>query len=758
MPSTQVVKALPPRTVALPTDEITISDLFGILRRRRMVIIVTMILLTIPPTLVGLWLEPKYTASALIVLEPPENQGSNGDAARGAQSPDAATIETQANILQSYPIVVQTMEELNLFHDWEFIPDTTPSKAAALLNPLSTMVADAQEALKGSSSTAADTVHNDTTTSSRTSPAIGSDTRNIAVAMFRDRLHVDQLGRSYVLKVGFTSADPAKAASVANQISTLYVQRQLQDKVAAAQKTRLWAFDALRRQDREVREAERRVAEFRAQLQLAASQASALAPSQIEELERELTRARAEQTKSEAKFALVKDLESRGGRLDAFAEAISSPLITQLRTQEIDLIRRDAELLSSSGDAHPKTLAMREELSRIAAQAKQEVERLIESMRNELEAQSTQVRNLESQLQTAKKQTADGMEDTVHLQELERDAAAKRSFYEVLFREYQQTSASSGNTKPSARIISPAEMPVQPSTPPAPIFAAVGFTVSALLGSLLALMREQTDRILRSSRQVEQRLHVPCLAVIPNVQTSTGGAKLLENLKSKPRAAYTQAVRGLYVHLTFTAPDAQVILVTSALPSEGKTSLAASLAVCAAHEGGRTVLVEFDLWNPKVASVFGLRAPLGVADLVAIGSDPKRNLDQALVIDQSTGIDILPAGSWEHSTTPVLVRQQVSALMEELRQRYDRIIIDAPPILGISDGRVVTPFSDAVLLAVRWGRTSRDAAAASLNILQDTNANVLGAVLTRVNLNRYSIYAHGDSAQYHQSYRKFYVE
>ena len=249
---------------------------------------------------------------------------------------------------------------------------------------------------------------------------------------------------------------------------------------------------------------------------------------------------------------------------------------------------------------------------------------------------------------------------------------------------------------------------------------------------------------------------MPCLGSVPSVSTLKRGQTLLHCLCSKPWAPYYHSVHALNAQLTIADPPPKVILVTSALPKEGKTSLAAALAVCAAQSGiEKTILVDFDLWCPKVARHFGLKSVFGVAELIAHdGEDQQQRLEQAVIIDQTSGIDILPAG--RRSDGAAMTPQRIYTLLDKLRQRYDRIIIDSPPLLGVSDGRILSTFADATIFAIRWGHTDLDAAAAGVKILRDMLANIFGAVLTRVDPKKQVRFGEGDPLQFLPSLQKYY--
>ena len=288
---------------------------------------------------------------------------------------------------------------------------------------------------------------------------------------------------------------------------------------------------------------------------------------------------------------------------------------------------------------------------------------------------ASQESTLQQQVADLTSQSGRDNQAAVRLGELEREATAKRTLYAALLSCYQETSAQNGILQPDARLVSQADVPSVPSTPSPVIFGLVGFTAATVLSCMLALLREQLDTKLRSGRQIERELRVKCLGLMPNAPGLPRGAAVCRQLLRRPRSAFTQAVRALYTQVMSSGGSPQVILVTSALPDEGKTSLATSLAVCAAQGGiRRTLLVDFDLWRPGVARDLNLTPQLGVAELLD-ADDHCPLLGAAILRNPTLYIDILPAAQFG-SDQIHLEPRRISDLIADLRLRYECIVID----------------------------------------------------------------------------------
>jgi len=241
---------------------------------------------------------------------------------------------------------------------------------------------------------------------------------------------------------------------------------------------------------------------------------------------------------------------------------------------------------------------------------------------------------------------------------------------------------------------------------------------------------------------------------VPRMDDVPRHKRTAKHLVEVPRSLYSQAMRSLSLRIIAADPSPQVLLVTSALPGEGKSSLASSLAV-ALHQSGdsRVLLIDFDLWRPKIATTFGLPADApGIASVLATRTTP----DAAIVRQVETGIDILPAGP-TRAAAGMPPRGAIADLLDGLRPNYDRMVIDAPSLLGIADARLLALCADSALLVARWGHTNLDVAGAGLALLRDIGVPILGAALTQVDPKRHARHGQDHDLQYYKRVRRYFA-
>ncbi len=346
-------------------------------------------------------------------------------------------------------------------------------------------------------------------------------------------------------------------------------------------------------------------------------------------------------------------------------------------------------------------------------------------------------------------------EVAVKLRELERDADASRNIYNSFLERYKETADQQRLIEADAKVVSTAAPPTTPSTPGPKLFGAVGFTASLMLGTLLALLMERFDSGLRSARQVEQTLGLPALGLVPRLERLRRNQKPHQYLLAKPLSAYAESVRAIYTSLQLSNVDdpPRVVLVTSSLPQEGKTTLALSLATFAASSGQRVLLMDVDLRHPNVHRDLAVPPEHGLVEYMA----GERELDEVLVRNEEAGIWYLPIKRQTANPTDLLGSQKMKHLLSQLRERFDFVVLDSAPLLGVTDTKVVSRFADKVLFVMQWDQTSRETSINALAHMREAKGHVAGVVLTQVDVRKHAQYGYGDVGQYYGKYQKYYV-
>lgn len=743
-----------PEHVGSPEAGIDIKDLLAILRRRRWTIASTVLLLTTLAILAGLQITPKYTASALVMIDPRKSSVVDVESVIQGLGTDASTVESQIRVISSRFQLERLADRFDIMKDPEFnlalrhpereVDFRGEGAVGAVLAWLpdswlvATGLADEPEA-------SADSLF-----------AFGDLEREKVMETFTDRFKVVPEGRSYVIKMSFTSEDPKKAAAVANAAAELYVEGLRAEKVGKTERSTRWLADRLEVLRREVEQAEAAVERYRIKHGVAEAQGVSLNEARLFELNQKLSELRADFAAQQAKLAKIRAMRNRGfAALEAVPEVLSSQTIINLREREAALLREESELRSVYGSRHPRIVTLQEEKAVLQRKLQAEVERIIETIENEGDVAAERIKAMEAEIAAVKQGTNLDREVAVDLRELEREAETSKLLYTTFLQRYKETEEQSELIEADAKVVSAAAPPAEPSTPGPTLFGAVGFTASLMFGTLLALLLERLDNGLRSAKQVEALLGLRALGLVPRLDSLRRGQKPHQYLMAKPLSAYAESVRALYTSLQLSDVDnpPRVVLVTSSLPQEGKTTLALSLATFVANSGRRVLLLDVDLRHPSVHRDLGVQPERGLVELLAGES----TLDEVIARDEASNVSYLPIRRQTANPTELLGSQKMKRLLAELRERFDFVVLDSAPLLGVTDSKVIAHLVDRVLFALRWEKTTKETALNALAHLREAKANLAGVVLTQVDVRKHAEYGYGDVGQYYGKYQKYYV-
>jgi capsular exopolysaccharide synthesis family protein len=343
----------------------------------------------------------------------------------------------------------------------------------------------------------------------------------------------------------------------------------------------------------------------------------------------------------------------------------------------------------------------------------------------------------------------------VRLAQYERQAESIRTIYENFLNRFKETREQLEIVQPDVRIVSMASPPTSPTTPGKKIFAAGGFVISFGIAALLAIVLDRFDQGLRSAKQIESRFGLSTLSLVPHLDRLKKNQKPYQYLMEKPLSAYAEALRGAYMAVKLSNVDREpkVVLITSSLPQEGKTTFTVSLATFAARSHKRVLVIDLDLRHPSVHRELGWQVSCGLVEYMA----GERTLEEAIHHDLETGLDFLPIKGQTTNPTNILDSQKMRLLIEYLRDTYDYIVLDSAPLASVTDTRVAALLADKLVYCVRWGQNMLGAVDDSIRGLREANIEPAGAVITMVNMKKHAQYSYGDIGQYYNKSQKYYV-
>lgn len=756
--------------------QIELVEFARIISRQKWIILGTMTLVTLLGAIIIFSLAPRYMATTFVEISPRQANIVDFEAVLSGLPADNATMATEIQILRSRNLADKTITKLELDRDPEFNPAL---RAPGLVSRFSEWILgvsqdrraeDGGDLQNGQVPKAEEDPSFNirkilgllparwrSAETSRESPAEqAQQERSTVIDVFLEKLSVAPQGRSRVIGITIETETPRMAAAAANTLADFYIVAQLEAKFEAAKRANAWLSDRIMKLRDEVSMAEQAVESFRKGSGLIRGGTNAtLVGEQVSELNRQLVTERATRAEAEARVRQVEKLLKQPRGIETIGDVLTSNLIRDLRRQETVVERQVAELFTEYGERHPRMINARAELGDIEAKIREEVDKIVQGLRNEVAVVRARSTSLNKALGDLKKEIAGLNASEVQLRAFEREAAASRALLERLLTRSKETSSQENFQQADANVISSAAVPRVPSFPKKGILLILSFAVATVLGVSLAMALEYLDFGFRSTEQVERILGMAPLGLVPALKgLKTVGSEPHDYVLDNPTSAYAESIRNLYTNLLLleVSKRPKVILFASALPNEGKTSVALSLARLQANIGQKVVVVDGDVRRPSAHTALKIPPGPGLVDYL-LG---EASLDQVTQKDPRSSLHILQAGNTRVNSADLLDTVSMQKLLRNLAKRYDLVIIDSAPLMAVSDTLFLSRFTDKTVVLVRWKQSSRETTKLVLNRLLNAQCDVAGVLLTRVNVKEHAKYGYGDSGTYHGKLKRYY--
>ncbi|SFE71928.1 GumC family protein [Roseivivax sediminis] len=690
-------------------DVIDLGAILGTLWRGKLLIVLTMI----AAVLLGgyyayIVATPLFRSTATVVLETQQEQIVDFESVVGGMSADSTVINTEVEILRSRALMGQVVDELNLMDDPEFNMSLQP---AGVVDWLTSSI----KVLLGTAG--ADPVSGEATDNQQ---------RNATISTLQKAVSVRNVPQTYVFEVTAETANSRKSARISNTLVELYISDQLDAKFEATESATAWLSDRVAELQTELETAEQEVKNFRADIELISPESLAALERQLKELRDRTTNLRAAQTEEQTRLEALRAAETPEEQAAAAGDRTLNSLLGQL-------------------DEPGRTETFEARFEQIEARADADVQR-----------NARQIETLEASQENLETQIAQQNEDLITLQQLTREAEASRLLYEYFLSRLKETSVQQGIQKSDSRTLSEAVVPASASSPRKFLALGTSGMLGLLIGAALVLLLEVRRNTFRDATGTERVTGYPVMGQIP-LFPAKERKKAVAYITEKPTSAAAEALRNLRTSLLLSNVDKppQVVLVSSSIPGEGKTTLAMTLAKNFTGMDKRVLLIEGDIRRRTFEQYIDARKS---GSLVSVISG-ETGIEDAIVHDEATGLEVLMAEKSPVNAADLFSSQRFADFLVEARKHYDHIIIDTPPVLVVPDARVIAQVTDAVLFVIRWDHTSRAQVNEALQMFESVNHPVTGVVLNQISAQGMKRYGYGGKYGAYSSYgKKYYTD
>ena len=710
-------------------EVIDLSYYWHVIRRQLKMIIALAAVATIIAVLVVLSMTPKYSATSTLLIEAEEAKILSIEEVYGLSGQSQEYFLTQFEILKSREMAKRVVTTLGLVDNPEFNPHHPANGKSFSLKAL--ILGEGE-------------------------PATEQQIFDATVDNFWAAISVSPVRKTQLVKISVETESQQLAPVAANAVAQAYIESQLEAKVGVTQQAADWLSDRLGGLKDKLDVSEKELQDFREKNNLIdVKGVTSMYAKELDQITEKLVDARNNRLSIESTYNQLQQLDELSyENLSLLPVILKHPLIAKLREQETTAELKVSELSKRYGPKHPRMIAAQSDLDAVRESVLTQMKRLAGGIEQDYLVAKRQESSLEKALSNTKKKVQELNRTEFELNEYSREVRANRSLYDAFFKRIRETSETGNLQTANARVVDPAVLPEKPVKPKKKLIVALVMVVSVMFGVALAFLRDALDATVKNAEDIDRKLGFAMLGLVPLIQRDKSLPDTPENAMARAFAhtdhhGFKESLRTLRTSLTLASLEspAQVLLFTSSVPAEGKTTTSLNLAA-AYGQMEKVLLIDADMRRPTVAKQ--LRLPAGSKGLSNAVANPE-TLDDSIYHLEDMNIDVIPAGIIPPNPLELLSSKNFSNILAELKGRYQRIIIDSAPMQAVSDALYLSTLSDGVVYVIKADATKDKLIKGGLTRLDDSNARILGVVLNQVDVEKEARYG-GHYGGYYDTY------
>lgn len=685
-----------------------IARIWGIIRKRKWVLVAAIAIALVVGMLTTLLMTPEYTASATIEIQRETRNFTNvagAETEKNDSTVDQEFYQTQYGLLRSRSLADRVAQQLNLSDNADFITKFGSRRTRKWF-------------VDGK------LVPNASTRAERAREAGDILLKELKVVPERD---------SRLVTIAFTSPDAAFSKRVVDAWSANFIKITLERRYEMTSYARKFLEDRLSQLRNRIDETERKVVDYASKEGIINVPDSAsgdgttasrgerlLVGDDLATLNRELSRATADRIQAESR------LGAQGGNV---TESLQDQGVSQIRSQRAELAAEYAKLVKTFTPSYPPAQALNNQIAQLDKSIASEESRVRSTLRQTYLASIKRENDLLARVAQLKTGYLDLQRRAIKYNIYQRDADTNRQLYDALLQRYKEIGVAGGVGVNNISIVDPAEQPHKPSSPKLLVNMAIALLAGLLVGAGIVFVLEQIDEGVSDPAEVAANLDIPLLGTVPKTEDENVSQVLID-----PKEPISEAYFSLQTNLSFTTDHGfpKTIAIISSKPAEGKSLTAFALAMSLSRSGRNVLLIDGDMRSPSVHQLLQIRNRTGLSNYLA----GEENLDELISATKISGLSVMTAGPQPPNAAEMLSTGRLDKLLAELKLRFDNVVIDSPPVMGIADAPLIGSKVEGVLFVIEAHATKKSVARVAVSRLLAARVRVIGAVLTKFDLKR----------------------